>query len=154
MANYTEDFVPAASNVADVMTMIPGMYSAGLGQRWPSLSYDFSPSPAPQISPVQPYPPAATPVTPVSTSHLDFNIPMHTSHASQYNAPSHHSIHLDQPPIVLPIHPAPAPPVSIERAAPLAVKRGGPFRPSMYELEPGFGSTMQVQPFQTSQFRK
>ncbi|KAL6712482.1 hypothetical protein ACN47E_000359 [Coniothyrium glycines] len=154
MANYTEDFVPTASNVTDVMTMIPGMYSAGLGSRWPSLSYDFSPSPAPQQQqqqqqqPVQAYPSVATPITPVS-NHLDFNIPLHTS---QYEAPSHHSIHLDQPPVVLPIHSAPPPPVSLERVAPV-VERGGPFRPSMYQLEPGFGSSMQAQPFQTSIFR-
>ncbi|KAF1841609.1 cysteine proteinase [Cucurbitaria berberidis CBS 394.84] len=152
LANYTDEFVPTASNVPDIMTLIPGMYPTGLGQRWPSLSYDFSTSPAPQaqVTPVQPYPPAPTPVTPVSTSHLDFVTPIHTS---QYNAPSHHSIHLDQPPVTLPIHPPRPPPVSIERTAPLAIERGGPFRPSMYELEPGFGSSMQVQPFQTSIFR-
>ncbi|KAH7402772.1 peptidase C65 Otubain-domain-containing protein [Pyrenochaeta sp. MPI-SDFR-AT-0127] len=153
LANYTDDFVPTASNVADVMTMIPGMYPTGLGQRWPSLSYDFNSSPVSQtqVTPVQPYAPAPTPVTPVSTSHLDFITPIHSSHASQYNAPSHHAIHLDQPPVSLPIHPPP--PVSIDRAAPLAGERVGPFRPSMYELEPGFGSSLQVQPFQTSIFR-
>ena len=155
--HYSDDFVPTATDVTDVMNLIPGMYPSGvgLGQRWPSLSYDFSPSPAshPQVTPVQPYAPAPTPVTPVSSSHLDFVTPIHSSNASQYNAPSHHSIRLDQPPVTLPIHPPP-PPVSIERAAPVGIERGGPFRPSMYELEPGFGSSMQVQPFQTSIFRK
>lgn len=152
LANYSDDFVPIASNVADVMTMIPGMYPTSLGSRWPSLSYDFSPSPAPQahVAPVQSYQPAATPATPVSAPHLDF---VTSIQASQYNAPSHHSIHLDQTPVTLPIHPPP-PPVSIDRTASLVVERGGPFRPSMYELEPGFGSSMQVQPFQTSIFRK
>jgi len=153
MANYTDEFVPTASNVADVMTMIPGMYSAGLGSRWSSLSYDFSPNPAPQahVTPAQSYASVATPATPVS-SHLDFVTSIHSTSASQYDPPSVHSIHLDQPPVSLPMHPAP-PPVSIERAAPMAAERGGPFRPSMYELEPGFGSSMQVQPFQTSIFR-
>jgi len=139
------------------MNMIPGMYPSGvgLGQRWPSLPYDFSPSPAshPQVTPVQPYAPTPTPVIPVTTSHLDFVTPIHSSNPSQYNPPNHHNIHLDQPPVTLPIHPPP-PPVSIERAAPMSVERGGLFRPSMYELEPGYGSSLQVQPFQTSIFRK
>jgi ubiquitin thioesterase protein OTUB1 len=156
LANYTDDFIPTASNVADVMTMIPGMYPNSFGQKWASLSYDFSPSPAPQtqLAPVQPYTSAPTPAPSVTNSQLDFIIPSNSSHTSQYTAPSHHSLHLDQPPVTLPIHPPPPPPVSIERAAPLTVERGGPFRPSMYELEPGFGSAMQVQPFQTSIFRK
>jgi ubiquitin thioesterase protein OTUB1 len=157
LANSFDDFIPEACNAADVMTMIPGMYPTGFGgQKWASLSYDFSPSPASQtqVTPVQPYPSAPTPAPTVS-SQLDFIIPSHPSHASQYNAPSHHSIHLDQPSVTLPIHPPPPPPpVSIDRAAPLVVERGGPFRPSMYELEPGFGHGMQVQPFQTSIFRK
>ncbi|KAF2032260.1 cysteine proteinase [Setomelanomma holmii] len=156
LASSFDDFTPTASNVADVMTMIPGMYNpSGFGQRWASLSYDFSASPAsqPQAAPVQPYPTALTPVTPASNSSLDFIIPSHSSHGSQYNTPAHHDLHLDQPPITLPIHPPPPPPVSIDRTAPLTVERGGPFRPSMYELEPGFGSVMQVQPFQTSIFR-
>jgi len=153
LANYTDDFIPAESNVADVMTMIPGMFPSGFGQRWTSLSCDFSPSPAPQshIAPVQPYQSVATPATPVSSSALDFLIPSHTG---QYNPVSHHSLHLDQPPVTLPIHSARPPPVTIERAAPSTIERGGPFRPSMYELQPGFGSGMQVQPFQTSIFRK
>jgi ubiquitin thioesterase protein OTUB1 len=156
LANYTDEFIPTATNVGDVMNMIPGMYPSGvgLGQRWPSLPYDFSPSPAshPQVTPVQPYAPTPTPVTPVTTSHLDFVTPIHSSNPSQYNPPNHHNIHLDQPPVTLPIHPPP-PPVSIERAAPMGVERGGLFRPSMYELEPGYGSSLQVQPFQTSIFR-
>ncbi|XP_014551591.1 hypothetical protein COCVIDRAFT_112498 [Bipolaris victoriae FI3] len=156
LANYTDEFIPTATNVGDVMNMIPGIYpsSLGLGQRWTSLSYDFSPSPAShsQVTPVQPYAPTTAPISPVSSSHLDFVAPIHTSNASQYNPASHHSINLEQPPVTLPIHPPP-PPVSIDRAAPIGVERGGPFRPSMYELEPGFGSSMQVQPFQTSIFR-
>ncbi|KAH7073402.1 peptidase C65 Otubain-domain-containing protein [Paraphoma chrysanthemicola] len=153
LANYADDFVPTESNVADVMTMIPGMYPSGIGGRWASLSYDFSPSPSShaQNASVQSYPAVPAPATPVSTSPLDFIIPSHPSHASQYNPPAHHNLHLDQPPVTLPIHPSP--PVSIERSAPLTIERGGPFRPSMYELEPGFGSGMQVQPFQTSIFR-
>ena len=154
LANYTDDFVATSSNVADVMGLIPGMFPTTFGQQWPSLSYDFSPSPAPkpQVAPVQPYPSIPTPATPVSTAHLGFAVPMHTGHASQYNPARHHSIHLDQPPMTLPIHPPP--PVSIERSNPVALERGGPFRPSMYELEPGFGSVLGAQPFQTSIFRK
>lgn len=153
LANYSDDFMPAESNVADVMTMIPGMYPSSFGQRWTSLSCDFSPSPAPQthVAPAQPFPSVATPATPVSSSALDFLIPSHTS---QYTPINHHSLHLDQPPVTLAIHPPPPPPVTIERAAPLTVERGGPFRPSMYELQPGFGNAIQVQPFQTSIFRK
>jgi ubiquitin thioesterase protein OTUB1 len=142
LASY-EDFVPTASSAADIMTMIPGMGPTGFGQNWASLSYDFSrPSPATQsqVAPLLPYPSAPTPATPVSSSQLDFIIP------------SHHSLHLDQSPMTLAIHPPP--PSSIDRTAPAIVERGGPFRPSMYELEPGFGSGMQVQPFQTSIFRK
>lgn len=112
------------------MNMIPGMYPSGvgLGQRWPSLPYDFSPSPAshPQVTPVQPYAPTPTPVTPVTTSHLDFVTPIHSSNPSQYNPPNHHNIHLDQPPVTLPIHPPP-PPVSIERAAPMGIERAVSF---------------------------
>jgi ubiquitin thioesterase protein OTUB1 len=154
LASY-DDFIPTTSSAADIMTMIPGMGPTGFGQNWASLSYDFgrpSPAPQPQIASLVPYPSATTPATPVSSSQLDFIMPSQPSHASQYNPPSHHSIHLDQPPITLAIHPPP--PVSIERAAPAGIERGGPFRPSMYELEPGFGSGMQVQPFQTSIFRK
>lgn len=157
MVNYTDDFVPTASNVVDIMTMLPGIYPTGLGQRWSSLSYDFSPTTAPQsqATPIQSYAPTPTPASPVSTSHLDFITNIHSNHVNQYNPPRHHSIHLDQPPVTLPIHPSPAPPVSIDRVAPAAAtERGGPFRPSMYELEPGFGSSMQVQSFQTSIFRK
>lgn len=138
------------------MSMLPGLGRPSLGG-WASLSYDCNPSPAPQpqVTPVQPFPSASMSAPPI-TSSLDFVTPIPSSQASQYNAPRHHSIQLDQPPITLPMHPAPQPPppVSIERAAPLAVERGGPFRPSMYELEPGFGFSSQAQPFQTSIFRK
>ena len=154
LANYADSFTPAAADVTDVMTMIPGMYPTGFGQqRWASLSsYDY-PSPAPQshVAPVQPFPATPTPA-PSVTSQLDFIIPSHASHMGQFDAPSHHNLHLDQPSVTLPIHPPP--PVTIERAAPLVVERGGPFRPSVYELEPGFGAGMQAQPFQTSIFRK
>jgi ubiquitin thioesterase protein OTUB1 len=155
-ANYDE-FVPEATNVPDVMNMIPGLCGGGLGQRWPPLSYDFSSSPAPQaqVTPVQPFPSASMSAPSVTSSHLDFVTPIHTGQTSQYNnPPRHHSIQLDQPPITLPIHPPPPPPpVSLERSTSLAVERGGPFRPSMYELEPGFGFSNQAQPFQTSIFR-
>jgi ubiquitin thioesterase protein OTUB1 len=154
-ANYDE-FVPQEASVPDdVMTMIPGLCGGGLGQRWPPLSYDFSSSPAPQaqVTPVQPFPSASMSAPSVTSS---FVTPIHTGQTSQYNPPRIHSIQLEQPPITLPIHPPPPPPppVSIERATPLAVERGGPFRPSMYELEPGFGFSNQAQPFQTSIFRK
>lgn len=158
LANSFDDFIPTASNIPDVMTMIPGMsgaFPSGIGQRWASLSYDFSSSPAPQhCAPVQPYPSAPALPTPVTSSHLDFVVPAQVGHTNQYNPPSHHNIQLDQPPVTLPIHPAPPTSINIERAAPLNIERGGPFRPSIYELEPGFGSGLQTQPFQTSIFRK
>lgn len=137
------------------MSMLPTIGRPGLGG-WASLSYDCNPTPAsqPQAAPVQAYPSASMSAPPI-TSSLDFITPISSSQASHYNAPRHHSIQLDQPPITLPMHPAPAPPpVSIDRAQPLAVGRGGPFRPSMYELEPNFGFSGQAQPFQTSIFRK
>lgn len=153
-ASYLDDFVPRASHVSDIMTMLPGMFPAGPGVGWASLSNnDFSPSPASQTQSSQPYPPVATPITPVSPSHLDFDIPLHMGHASRYEAPSHHSIHLDQPPVALPIHSAPPPPITLERVTP-AVERGGPFRPSVYQMDPGYGSLMPTQPLQTSIFRK
>ncbi|KAF2132169.1 cysteine proteinase [Dothidotthia symphoricarpi CBS 119687] len=155
LANYSDDFVPAASNVADVMTMIPGMFPTGLGQRWPSLSCDFNPSPVvqPQITACQPYPSAPASATRTNNPHFDFVSPIHSSPADQYNPPGHHNIQLEQPPMTLPIHPPPPATMSAERTAPLAVERGGPFRPSMYELEPGFGFLGYAQPFQTSIFR-
>ena len=146
-AGYNDGFVPVDSHV-DVMSMIPGMYSAPLGQRWPSVSYDFDPSPTPQpqMTPVQPYAPTPTTSTAVPNSHQEY--------MAHHNPPSHHSLPLDQPPVTLPIHPPPPPPVSIERS-PLTIERGGPFRPSIYELEPGFASgQVHTLPFQTSQFRK
>lgn len=154
LAGYTDGFMPVASNV-DLATMIPGMYSTGIGQRWPSVSYDFDPSPAPQpqMTPVQPYAPTPAPPAPVASSHQEFMAPIHASHLSHHNPPSHHSIQLEQPPVTLPIHPPP-PPLSIDRT-PLTIERGGPFRPSMYELEPGFGAgQVHSLPFQTSIFRK
>ncbi|CAN9294038.1 unnamed protein product [Alternaria alternata] len=119
LANYTDEFIPTATNVGDVMNMIPGMYPSGvgLGQRWPSLPYDFSPTTQ------------ASTTRRTITTYTSTNLP-----------------------VTLPIHPPP-PPVSIERAAPMGIERGGLFRPSMYELEPGYGSSLQVQPFQTSIFR-
>ncbi|KAF2867845.1 peptidase C65 Otubain-domain-containing protein [Massariosphaeria phaeospora] len=156
LAGYTDDFVPTASNMSDVMTMIPGMYPTGLGQRWPSVSYDHYPSPAPQpqLAPVQTYAPTPTPavsvapIAPVTSSHQDYVSPIHASHGN------HHSIHLE-PPVTLPIHPPPsAPPMIMERTPSMAAERGGPFRPSVYELEPGFGSgPRHALPFQTSIFR-
>ncbi|KAF2003808.1 cysteine proteinase [Amniculicola lignicola CBS 123094] len=153
LAGYTEEFVPMASHLSDVMTLIPGMYPPALGQRWPSLSYDYNSSPAP----VPTYAPAPTPAAPVTSSHQDFASPVHASYA-HHGAHSHHGIHLE-PPVTLPIHPPPpmsldrGPPLTLERTAP--VERGGPFRPSVYELEPGFGGCGQphAMPFQTSIFR-
>ena len=154
--NYADEFLPQASNFGDVMSILPGMGRPSLGG-WASLSYDCNPSPAPQsqATPISPFPSVSMPAPPI-TSSLDFVTPIPSSQAAQYSAPRHHSIQLDQPPITLPMHPAPqpAPPVSIERTAPLAVESGGPFRPSMYQLEPGFGFSNQAQPFQTSIFRK
>jgi ubiquitin thioesterase protein OTUB1 len=124
------------------------------GQRWPSTTYDYdaTPAPQPQITPVQPYPPAPpASVAPGSVSHQDFMSPLHASPISHQSPASHHSLQMEQQPVQLPFHPAP-PPVSIDRT-PIAVERGGPFRPSMYELEPGFG-TGEVLPFQTNIFRK
>lgn len=154
--NYTDDFLPQASNFGDVMSMIPGMGRSSLGG-WASLSYDCNPSAAsqPQNTPISPFPSASMSAPPI-TSSLDFITPIPNSQASSYSAPRHHSIQLDQPPITLPMHPAPPPPppVTVERTASLSVESGGPFRPSMYQLEPGFGFSGQAQPFQTSIFRK
>ncbi|KAF2192580.1 cysteine proteinase [Zopfia rhizophila CBS 207.26] len=156
IAGYAEDFVPMSSNMSEVMTMIPGMYPTGLGQRWPSVSYDYNPNPAPQpqMPPVPTYAPTQTPTAQVPSSHQDYVSPVHASHVNQHNPPSHHSIQLE-PPATLPIHPPPVPPpITIERGTPITIERGGPFRPSMYELEPGFHSGQSHSlPFQTSIFR-
>ena len=64
------------------------------------------------------------------------------------------SLHLSPSITALTTNASPPSPVRIDHTAPLTVERGGPFRPSMYELEPGFGSVIRRQPFQTSIFRK
>ncbi|KAJ4286110.1 hypothetical protein N0V90_013459 [Kalmusia sp. IMI 367209] len=159
---YNSNFEATAEN-ASLLAMIPGMYSHDrfqgmdqeFGQRWPATSYGFDAAPAPQphIAPVQPYVPTPAPVAPVTTSHQDYMSPVHASPMSSHHSPSsHHSLQMEPQPVQLPFHPAPPPPVSIERA-PITIERGGPFRPSMYELEPGFG-TGEVLPFQTNIFRK
>lgn len=159
LAGYTDDFVPMSSNMSnmsEVMTLIPGMYPTGLGQRWPSVSYDYNPSPAsqPQITPIQTYAPAPTSAAPVASTHQEFVSPVHASHVNHHNRPTHHSIQLE-PPVALPMHPPPRlPPMVMDRCPPVAIERGGPFRPSMYEFEPGFGSGQTPLPFQTSIFRK
>ncbi|ORY19742.1 peptidase C65 Otubain-domain-containing protein [Clohesyomyces aquaticus] len=153
LAGYTDEFVPMASNMPDVMTLIPGMYPTGIGQRWPSVSYDYNstPAPQPQMTPVPTYAPAPTPASSVASSHQEYVTPVHASHVNHHNPPTHHSIQLE-PPVTLPIHPPP--PMTIERAPQMTVERGGPFRPSMYELEPGFHSGQpHALPFQTSIFR-
>ncbi|KAF2741414.1 cysteine proteinase [Polyplosphaeria fusca] len=154
LAGYTDEFVPMSSNMPDIMTMIPGLYPSGIGQRWPSLSYDCDPNPVPQpqITPVSAYAPTPTPAAPVASSHQEYITPVRASHISYHNPPSNH-IQL-QPPVNIPMHPAPPQPsLSIDRG-PAIVERGGPFRPSMYELEPGFGSGQPHSlPFQTSIFR-
>ncbi|KAF2022331.1 cysteine proteinase [Aaosphaeria arxii CBS 175.79] len=157
LAGYTDEFVPMSSNLSEVMTMIPGMFPTGLGQRWPSVSYYDSPDPAPQpqIASVPTYVPAPTPAAPVVASHHDFVHSIHPNHVDHHQPPSLHNIQLE-PPVTLPIHhaPPPAPPISIERTPSMSIERGGPFRPSMYELEPGFGSgQVHPSPFQTSIFR-
>lgn len=152
----------AASPDATLLSMIPGMYSHNrfqtmdhsFGQRWPA-TYDFdsTPAPQPQITPVQPYAPAApASIAPVSVAHSDYMSPLHPSPISHQSPASHHSLQMEQQPVSLPFHPAPAQPASIDRAQ-ITVERGGPFRPSMYELEPGFGIG-EALPFQTNIFRK
>lgn len=162
LAGYTDEFVPVASNVTDVMAMIPGMstmYSSrGLGQDWPSVSY-YEPSPSiapqPQVAPVPTYAPAPSPVVSVANTHQEFTNSVIPTHVNHHNSQRHHSIQLDQP-VSLPIHPPPPPPpIQIDRGTPMTMERGGPFRPSMYELEPAFTTSRgHAVPFQTSIFRK
>ncbi|KAF2270788.1 cysteine proteinase [Lojkania enalia] len=156
LAGYTDEFVPMSQNMADVMTLIPGMYPTGLGQRWPSVSYDYntSPAPQPQIAAVPAYPTAPTPATPVSTSHQEYVTPVRANPVSHHNPAAHHGLQLE-PPVTLPIHPPPPPPpMTLERTPSMPIERGGPFRPSMYELEPGFGAGRSHSlPFQTAIFR-
>lgn len=145
---------------ANLLSMIPGMYShnrfqdidQSFGQRWPSTSYGFDgiPAPQPQITSVQSFaPPPPAPIAPVTAAHQEFMSPVHTSPMSHQSPASHHSLQMEQS-VQLPFHPPP--PVNIDRA-PIIIERGGPFRPSMYELEPGFG-TGEVPSFQTNIFRK
>lgn len=144
---YHDSFVAAPSNI-DLMTMMPGLYPTGLGQRWSPVSYDYDASPAPQasqVSPLQSFPPAPEIVAPTTSSHQDF-VPVHASPVVQ-QAPPNHSIQLEAPPLSLPMQPPP-PSANMERA-PLTLERGGPFRPSMYELE-----HLHALPLQTAIFRK
>lgn len=158
LASYTDDFVPMTSSMTDVMTLIPGMYPASIGQRWPSTSYDFEPNPAPQpqVTPVPTYAPVPTPAAPVASSHHDYAAPVHASHVSHHNPPSLHNLRLEsQPTMTLPMHPPP--PMSIDRGLPMSMDRAGPFRPSMYSAESVFGgggAQPHSLPFQTSIFRK
>lgn len=146
-AGYTDEFVPISSNMSDVMTMIPGLYPTGLGQRWPS-AYDYNSDPTPQqqqpqIAPVPSYAPPPSNVAPIPTSHQEYVSPVH-SHVSHQHHANHHSIQMESPVGLSLNHPPP----------PLTIERGGPFRPSMYELEPGFHSGQShALPFQTSIFR-
>lgn len=158
---YNANFEATAEN-ASLLSMIPGMYSHdrfntmddGFGQRWPATSYGFeAPAPQPQVTPIQTYVPTPAPIAPVTSSHQDYMSPVHASPMSSHHSPSsHNSLQLEQPPVSLPFHPAPQASVNIDRG-PVSIERGGPFRPSMYELEPGFGSG-EVMPFQTNIFRK
>jgi ubiquitin thioesterase protein OTUB1 len=148
LANYASgDFVPMATNMTEAMNMIPGLYATGIGRGWPSIPYDYSPSaaPQPQAAPVPTYAPAPAPVVPMASIHQEYVSPIHVSHLNHHIPPSHHDIRLE-PPVTLPIHPAP--PMTIERGT-------GPFRPSVWELEPGLEmGRMSVPSLQTSIFRK
>jgi ubiquitin thioesterase protein OTUB1 len=126
LAGYNSDFVPMSRGMSDdVMTLIPGLYPTGIGQTWPSVSsYDFHTTPVPQMTPVSSYAPV-----PVSAS------------SQEYTSPVHPNVPLD-PPINIPLNPT------------MSIERGGPFRPSVYELEPGFHSGQAPLQFQTSIFRK
>ncbi|KAF2785623.1 cysteine proteinase [Melanomma pulvis-pyrius CBS 109.77] len=158
LAGYTDDFAPMSSNMGDVMTMIPGMYPTGIGQRWPSVSYDYhtTPAPPPQCTPVQPYAPAPTPAASVASSHShqEYATPVHASHGNHHHQPNQHPVHLE-PPVTLPIHPSPSVGhMSLERAQSMTMERSMPFRPSFYELEPGYGvAPVLTLPLQTSIFR-
>ena len=140
-------------DIPEYMPMIPGLITPSLDQRWSSASFDFSASPAPQpqMAPVQPYAPAPTP----TTSHQEYVSPIQPSHVSHHNPVSHHSVQME-PPVSLPMHPPPpAPPMAIDKAPSVGIERGGPFRPSIYEFEPGYGAGQPHSlPFQTSIFRK
>jgi ubiquitin thioesterase protein OTUB1 len=164
LATDYDEFVPMESTMPDVMTLIPGMYPTGLGQRWPSVSYEYeaSPAPQPQVTPVPSYAPAPSPVAPVASSSHEYVTPAHAGHVSVHHPPSHHSMQLE-PPITLPIHPPPPPPpMTIERGPPITLERGGPFRHSVYStVGPGIGPNIGYSsghphsvPFQTSIFRK
>ncbi|KAF2643314.1 cysteine proteinase [Massarina eburnea CBS 473.64] len=144
---YNDSFIPSESSV-DIMAMIPGMYSTSFGHRWPSVPYEFDASPTPQaqVTPVQPYTPTPASAAPVNTSRQDY-MPVHASHQPNHSNTGRHGLHLEGPPVTLPIHSLPPPPVSIERGH-LTLERGGPFRPSMYELE-----QINVPSFQTSIFK-
>lgn len=151
LAGYADEFVPMSTSM-DVMTLIPGMYPTNISQRWPSVPYDYEPNPAPQshVTPVPSYAPAPTPAVPVASSHIEYIAPVHASH---HNPPPVHDIRLDPPTVSLPIHPPP--PMTIDRSLPLAMGRGGPFRPSTYNMDSVFGSGQpHSHPFQTSQFKK
>jgi ubiquitin thioesterase protein OTUB1 len=158
LLDYTDEFVPMASNTNDVMTMIPGLYGSGMGeQRWSSTSYDYDTNPAPPA-----YAPVPTPsIAPVASSPstmVDYVSPVRASHVSHHSPANHQSIQLEPPvtlPVTLPIHSLSQPPPTAvgQRGMPMIVERGEPFRPSRYM--PGFRSCQTHSlPFQTTPFRK
>ncbi|OCL02684.1 cysteine proteinase [Glonium stellatum] len=125
LAGYADEFVPVGRGMSDVMTLIPGMYPTGLGQNWPAVSYDYQPTAIPQ--PQMAAVPTYAPV-PVSTTQ---------DYVSHVNP-------------TIPVES----PIGMSINSPMTIERGGPFRPSMYELEPGFHSGQSHSlPFQTSIFR-
>jgi len=137
---------PEVSGVVDIMNAIPGLYSDNIGQTWPSNECDVSSSlqEHPQVVPAPPYAPLPTPVTPVATSRQEYAARVHSSHISHQPHTGHHPIQIESS-IGHAMHVPP----------PVTIERGGPFRPSVYELEPGFHSGQgHSLPFQTSIFRK
>ncbi|GME39810.1 COP9 signalosome complex subunit 2 [Neofusicoccum parvum] len=130
--HFNEDYVHMNREFSDVLAYIPGMGASGfaptLGQ--PSYMADpfgggFSPTPA---QPPQPPP--------------QLYSPLPVTHSQDYVAPS---VPLEAPPTVGLTIPATG----------KVVERGGPFRPSAYELKQDFASGPSHSPtFQTSIFKK
>lgn len=135
--------------VPDFMMNIPGMSFANPHQAWMSNSSyagsDFFSTP----TPAQPC------AQPVSTPVASIPQPQIQPQAVYVSAtPSHH--HLVAPPLQMPQEMAirPASHAGLAHASFQHQVSAGPFRPSVWELEPDFVQATSHVPFQTSIFRK
>ncbi|KAF2146228.1 uncharacterized protein K452DRAFT_220097 [Aplosporella prunicola CBS 121167] len=125
--HLSEDYVHMDRGFSDVLAYIPGMgastFAPSLGQPgYMSDPFGFSSAPAPQPQPAPQPMYTPLPVSHASTDYVTHGLPMEASVALPLNSPSGQT------------------------------ERGGPFRPSAYELDFAAGPSHPL-PFQTSIFK-